>query len=237
DSWLLYSDKAQPDTAPYGHKLESGFEVSALHLRYNTGLSVQSNGRRLARLLNKVAEHWPVPVARILLVGHSMGGLVSRIAVESLGETQQLASPLVKEVVCLGTPHTGAPLARLAGKGEELFSRFELSKPLGKVLGVRSTGVRDLQTGLGSLQTADGREVGFHLLGATVGKSTGSRLNESLGDGLVQMSSALADESGQAQRLAFAEMHHMMLLNHPEIYRQLEAVVRLHIKPKQLIQE
>jgi pimeloyl-ACP methyl ester carboxylesterase len=233
DAWWFYYRKEDPMTLPYGLKLATAFDVTPLYLRYNTGLSFESNARNFKRMLKKVVKNWPVEVKSMTLIGHSMGGLVSRRAVEMLGaeEDQDLIS-VIRDVVSLGTPHEGSPLARIAGAGEDLLNKFELTKPFGKVLGVRSTGIRGLQDGLGALQTSDGHNVGFHLFGATMADSTGSWINETLGDGLVQMSSALADESGKAQRLAFAAKHHMNLLNDADIYVQLEAVIRQHLKPK-----
>lgn len=232
EAWDFYHRPEDPNTRPYGDKLSEAFPITPLFLRYNTGLSVQSNARNLKRLLKRAVLNWPVPVQSVALVGHSMGGLVCRQMVQGLTADDAQLTDLLRDVVSLGTPHAGAPLARLAGAGEALLSKLDLTKPLANVLGVRSTGIRDLQEGLGPLQTQDGHEIRFHFMGSTVADSTGSWLNETLGDGLVQMSSALADDSGKAQRLAFAAKHHMNLLNDIDIYLQLEAVVRQYLRPR-----
>lgn len=234
DSWFLYQKPDALHTVPYGPRLAHHFELTPLYLRYNTGRSIEANARQFKRLLTRLCKNWPVAIDHVILVGHSMGGLVSRALVEMLEPEDLLLQHALRDVVCLGTPHAGAPLARLAAAGEGLLGRFELSRPVGRVLGIRSTGIRDLQGGLGPLMTSDGHRVQFHLIGSTMGKTTGSWLNETVGDGLVQMSSALADETGTAQRAAFSQKHHMQLLNDPEIYVQLEAVVRQHLKPKNL---
>jgi pimeloyl-ACP methyl ester carboxylesterase len=41
-------------------------------------LPISVNGRRFARLLQALATQWPVPLERLSIVGHSMGGLVAR---------------------------------------------------------------------------------------------------------------------------------------------------------------
>ncbi len=41
---------------------------------------VRANGVALAALMQRVVDEWPVPVTRVALVGHSMGGLVIRAA-------------------------------------------------------------------------------------------------------------------------------------------------------------
>lgn len=232
DSWQMYYNPSEPATRPYGDKLQDDFPVTALYLRYNTGRNIDTNARQFKRLLNKLVRNWPVAVESIILVGHSMGGLVSRSLVEALTDDDIILKNAIRDVVCLGSPHAGAPLARLAAAGEQLFGKFELSKPIGRVLGVRSRGIRDLKDGLGPLQTRDGHNVMFHLIGSTIGDHTSSWLNTTVGDGLVTPDSALADDTGRAQRVTFAQKHHMTLLNDPDVFLELKMVMRQHLRPR-----
>lgn len=232
DSWQMYYNPSEPATRPYGDKLQDEFPVTSLYLRYNTGRNIDANARQFKRMLNKLVRNWPVAVEGITLVGHSMGGLVSRAVVEALTDDDIILKRAIRDVVCLGSPHAGAPLARLAAAGEQLFGKFELSKPIGRVLGVRSRGIRDLKDGLGALQTRDGQEVMFHLVGSTIGDHTSSWLNTTVGDGLVTPDSALADDTGKAQRVTFAQKHHMTLLNDPDVFLELKMVLRQHLKPR-----
>lgn len=232
DSWQMYYNPSEPATRPYGDKLQDDFPVTALYLRYNTGRNIDTNARQFKRLLNKLVRNWPVAVESITLVGHSMGGLVSRSMVEALTDDDIILKNAIRDVVCLGSPHAGAPLARLAAAGEQLFGKFELSKPIGRVLGVRSRGIRDLKDGLGPLQTRDGHNVMFHLIGSTIGDHTSSWLNTTVGDGLVTPDSALADDTGRAQRVTFAQKHHMTLLNDPDVFLELKMVMRQHLRPR-----
>jgi pimeloyl-ACP methyl ester carboxylesterase len=232
DSWQMYYNPLEPATRPYGDKLQDDFPVTALYLRYNTGRNIDTNARQFKRLLNKLVRNWPVAVESITLVGHSMGGLVSRSLVEALTDDDIILKKAIRDVVCLGSPHAGAPLARLAAAGEQLFGKFELSKPIGRVLGVRSRGIRDLKDGLGPIQTRDGHSVMFHLIGSTIGDHTSSWLNTTVGDGLVTPDSALADDTGRAQRVTFAQKHHMTLLNDPDVFLELKMVMRQHLRPR-----
>lgn len=232
DSWQMYYNPCEPATRPYGDKLQDDFPVTSLYLRYNTGRNIDSNARQFKRVLNKLVRNWPVEVKGITLVGHSMGGLVSRAVVEALTEDDVDLKRAIRDVVCLGSPHAGAPLARLAAAGEQLLDKFELSKPIGRVLGVRSRGIRDLKDGLGALQTRAGQDVTFHLVGSTIGDHTSSWLNTTVGDGLVTPDSALADDTGKAQRVTFAQKHHMTLLNDPDVFLELKMVLRQHLRPK-----
>lgn len=232
NSWQMYYNPSEPATRPYGDKLEDTFPVTALYLRYNTGRNIDANSRQFKRMLNKLVRNWPVAVESITLVGHSMGGLVNRAVVEALTEDDIILQRAIRDVVCLGSPHAGAPLARLAAAGEQLFDRFELSRPIGRVLGVRSRGIRDLDHGLGVLQTPAGHEVMYHLIGSTIGDHGSSWLNTTVGDGLVTPDSALADNTGKAQRVTFAQKHHMTLLNDPDVYLELQMVLRQHLPQK-----
>lgn len=235
DHWRLYTKADDPQTRPYGDKMQDEFPVTPLYLRYNTGRNIESNARQFKRVLNRLVKNWPVQVKGITLVGHSMGGLVSRAVVESLTDDDQALRAAITDVVCLGSPHAGAPLARLAAAGEQLLGRFQLSRPVGKVLGVRSRGIRDLKDGLGALQGRDGSPVMFHLIGSTIGDHSAVWLNATLGDGLVTPESALADDTGRAQRMTFAQKHHMNLLNDPEVYAELAMIMRQHLKRQQTL--
>src|SRR5438270_9255356 len=70
----------QVDRRSYGERLEEDLGFTPIFLRYNSGLHVSDNGRALAELLDAVFASWPQDVEEIVLVGHSMGGLVARSA-------------------------------------------------------------------------------------------------------------------------------------------------------------
>lgn len=219
DCWWMYSDYHNGQS--YGDLLESHGGRSALYVRYNTGLQVKTNGRRLLRELTALVEAWPVAVERITLVGHSMGGLVSRALID---EAQRKQSPLfnrIRDLVCLGSPHEGAPLARLSATGERLLDAFDLSRPVSKVLGVRSRGVRNLEQGMGTTPVSRYGDVRVHLTGATVGTLEEPGIAETVGDGLVQLKSALSSDAAPQAAQALAGRHHMHLLNDVTIRQQL----------------
>src|SRR5215216_5739381 len=65
---------------PYGTRLAQERGFTPLYIRYNSGRHISENGRSLADLLEAVEAAWPVEVREAALVGHSMGGLVSRSA-------------------------------------------------------------------------------------------------------------------------------------------------------------
>ena len=80
---------------------------TVLYLNYNTGRRISSNGRSFAQVLQDLVENNP-DITQIDLVGHSMGGLVSRSAL-FYGKEQGFSwVKRVSNLVTLGSPHHGA---------------------------------------------------------------------------------------------------------------------------------
>ena len=97
--------------SPYGRRLQTEFGYTPVYIRYNTGRHVSDSGHDLARLLNELTAAWPHEIQEILLVGHSMGGLVIRSACHYGTEASAPWVAHVRHVFYLGSPHLGAPLA------------------------------------------------------------------------------------------------------------------------------
>ena len=112
--WRLYAQEhwGDPETT-YGSLLARDLGYTPLYLRYNSGLHVSENGARLAERLEALVRAWPVAVDEIVLVGHSMGGLVARSACHQDAQNDRAWIRAVHHVVCLGSPHLGAPLEKL----------------------------------------------------------------------------------------------------------------------------
>lgn len=82
-------------------------EASAVSIRYNSGLSPTENGTHLSALLSQLLQTWPHAVQRISLIGHGMGGLVVRSAINHAQVSQADWTHRVRDVVFLGVPQTG----------------------------------------------------------------------------------------------------------------------------------
>ena len=237
----------------YGSRLRDELGYTPVYVRYNTGLHVSDNGRRLAQVLDHLVQSWPVPVAEVALVGHSMGGLVARSACH-YGEVDGHAwtEPL-RHVFCLGTPHLGAPLERAANAFGWALGRLPETRPFAQVVNGRSAGIKDMR--FGNCVEEDWcdcdpdeylrdrcREVPFlptaayYFIGATLTREPDSRLGSIVGDLLVQFPSASGN--GPKRRIPFeidkgfhvGGLNHLQLLNHPAVYDQL----RTWLAPKQL---
>src|SRR5947209_6637727 len=124
-SWRLAGQRHYDDPqSTHGSRLHDEFGLTPVYLRYNTGLHISDNGARLDRLLADLVEQWPVPVTRITLVGHSMGGLVIRSACCADEQSAKSWTPLVKRILYLGSPHLGAPLEVGAARAAQALRRL-----------------------------------------------------------------------------------------------------------------
>jgi pimeloyl-ACP methyl ester carboxylesterase len=222
---------------------ESGY--TPVYLHYNSGLSVSTNGRILAQLMERLYDAWPVPIERLVMIGHSMGGLVARSAIHhgALIQRGGLRWPTrVNDLVCLGTPHQGAPLER-AGHGVDLLlSSAPYAAPLARLGKVRSAGINDLR--LGNIVSGPAGDDGTHrceqvslpdntrcfAVAASMGPAPGNLKAKLLGDGLVPVASALGQHHEPERRLAFDpdrqavvhETNHLDLLSSSEVCSLLQ---------------
>ncbi len=94
----------------HGRALLRDFGLTPAYAHYNSGLHTSTNGYALATLL----ETESAPFRDIIMLGHSMGGLVARAAIHVAEKSDQPRSWRSKlgALVTLGTPHHGAPLER-----------------------------------------------------------------------------------------------------------------------------
>jgi hypothetical protein len=196
-----------------------------LMLRANTGLPLRENGAALAGLLQRLVDEWPVEVTRIALVGHSLGGLVVRAAGAVVSDLEAPWTGLVSDVVTLGTPHLGAPIAWGIGHGSRGLSMFEETAAFGRILDWRSRGVHDLVHGLAE-EVPPLPHARYHLVAATLTRSQQHPVGHVVGDLLVRPRSAYGRERGRtlfpdADVLHLGRTGHFGLLNHPEVHRAL----------------
>lgn len=235
----------------HGQALAAATGCTPVYLHYNSGRHVSQNGRELVPLLARLLAAWPVPVASLVIVGHSMGGLVARSACHlarqesALGGTAWLGA--LSALVCLGTPHHGAPLERGGRWIDLLLGLSRYAAPFARLGKARSAGITDLRWG--NLQDADWRDrdrhaqhrddrqptplpagVPVYLVAATLTERPGSSLHaQTLGDGLVPLDSALGRHPDPAQALAVppdrqrvvAGANHWDLLDRAEVTQAL----------------
>jgi pimeloyl-ACP methyl ester carboxylesterase len=232
----------------HGAFLAQALGATPVYLRYNSGLHTSTNGREFARQLEVLVAQWPVPLASITLIGHSMGGLVARAACEEGRQADHRWRPLLRHLVFLGTPHQGAPLERAGHGVDVLLASTPFTAPFTRLGQLRSAGITDLRHG--HVRDADwqGRErfgssadhceplplpegVACFTVAATLAPQRGLLADRLTGDGLVPLRSALGQHDDPRHRLVFAResqrtVHrtgHLELLSSPVVAEQLRA--------------
>jgi len=217
----------------HGEALATDLGYTPIYLRYNTGLPVANNGLDLADMLERALQDWPLPVSELVIIGHSVGGLVARSACHHGGLAGHDWLQLLHKMVSIGTPHHGAPLARGGNWLEYALDLSPYAAPFTRISAKRSAGLTDLRHGC---ITDTAREfvplpadVDCFAMAATLGKKR-NRVGEKLiGDGLVPLDSALGRHKDSSRTLVFPENHqwvgfetgHLELLGDPGVYAQL----------------
>jgi triacylglycerol lipase len=242
-SWSLYADAHHGDPeVTYGSLLREDLGYTPLYIRYNTGRHVSDNGQALADLLEQIVEAFPVPVEEILLVGHSMGGLVARSAACYGTRRGATWASRLRHVFCLGSPHLGAPLEKATNAlaGALRFLQSAGADVPADLLDMRSAGIKDLRFGYTveeewcdadpegledgrlDIPLADG--VGYYFVAATLRADLTDPWSNLLGDLLVQLPSAAGHHDEPARRIRFTSgavfggLHHFDIVNHPDVY-------------------
>ena len=233
------------DRPSYAAALRDELGLTPVMARFNTGLRVSDNGRALGDLLADLVAAWPVPVERMVLIGHSMGGLVIHSALAQADDVQDAAwLSGVSDTVTLGSPHHGSPVARGVDRAALALARSGHTAWAAELLAVRSAGVRDMA--FGNVVAADwlGHDPGspadrrthpspragirHRAVVGVAGDVLPARVADALGDVIVPVASAAHAAVDSVQR-RFAEdgvavvrgANHLALLNHPEVHDRL----------------
>ena len=229
----------------HGAALQRDFGLTPVYLRYNTGQHVSVNGREFASALKSLVAAWPLPVTSIVIVGHSMGGLVSRSAVYYGRRSRHTWCRLLSKMIFLGTPHLGAPLERGGHWVDVVLGATPYASPFAKLGKVRSAGITDLRYGsvLDAHWQGQGQvspdaltpvplpaRVRCYTIAAAIDDGAASQSVRAaglrvLGDGLVPLSSALACAAGEnddpSRNLKFPPAHQCVVngVNHMELLK------------------
>ncbi len=131
----------------HGAALVRDLGYTSLYLHYNSGRHIASNGKEFSDVLENLIQTWPVPITELVIIGHSMGGLVSRSACEFAKAEKLLWPRKLKKLIFLGTPHHGAPLERAGNWLDILLDVSPYSAPFARLGKVRSAGIKDLRHG------------------------------------------------------------------------------------------
>lgn len=209
------------------------YNADIRYLRYNTGLHISDNGRKFAGLL----AHTVLP-KRIILVGHSMGGLVARSALYQGRQRGDHWVNKVTHLACLGSPHQGALLERFSNEANRLLGHTPYSRPLMRLANLRSDGIRDLRFGyvledqwrdrpLDDPRPTSKVPLDPHVQQLFIAGSV-SKPNHAhpRGDWLVTVDSALAEhlyaQANHLTRELFYQMGHMAMIEQTRTYARIQ---------------
>jgi pimeloyl-ACP methyl ester carboxylesterase len=230
----------------HGAALARDMGYTPVYLHYNSGLHTSTNGRAFADLLDNLVAQWPHPVEELVIIGHSMGGLVTRGACHYGAIAGHDWLQRLRKIVFVGTPHHGAPLERIGNWVGIIQEATPYVAPFARLGKVRSAGITDLRHGNLIDEDWEGLDrfkhphdnrkpvplpegVECYAIATTVGKAPGDISGELIGDGLVQFDSALGRHKDTARTLPFPksrqwlgyDIGHLEQLNHPEVYDQI----------------
>lgn len=241
----------------YGTLLEKELGYTPFYLRYNTGLHISENGRELCRLLEDLFSVWPGRLAEIVLIGHSMGGLVIRSACHYGLEKGAAWTRSVSRIFYLGSPHLGAPLE----KAGNILTWFLKAVPTAytwvaaDLINLRSAAIKDLRfgyviddewRGANPDELLKNRRQNVELLPGARHYTVAGSLNrdiehpvtQAVGDILVRVASASPRGGKNApvftaeNQVVFPGLNHFALAAHPGVYRQIKAWCVNESKPQ-----
>ena len=230
----------------HGAALAADAGFTPVYLHYNSGLHVSTNGRAFAGQLEALLGAWPVPVDELVILGHSMGGLLARSACY-YGELAGHAWPRhLRKIVFLGTPHHGTTFERGGNWVTVALGVSRYTAAFARLGKIRSAGITDLRYGSFLDEDWEDRDrfardsdtrrilplpdgVQCYAIGAAIPTGESVPSAPLLGDGLVPLRSALGQHPDPARNLPFPEsqqwigygMNHWDLLDREEVYEQI----------------
>ncbi|MBK7471897.1 MAG: hypothetical protein IPI73_16115 [Betaproteobacteria bacterium] len=118
-----------------------------LYLHYNSGRHISTNGREFAALMETLVQAWPAPIAELVIVGHSMGGLIARSAPACRARFRERLAATGEKAQSSSARLIAAPLSEWRALGRHLPGRQPYTAPFSRLGKIRSAGVTDLRYG------------------------------------------------------------------------------------------
>jgi pimeloyl-ACP methyl ester carboxylesterase len=234
----IWQSAATDKALRLGTALEKEKKANILYIRYNTGLHISENGRKVSNLIQALIEKYP-EIKELVIISHSMGGLVSRSAGYYADIQRQSWISILKKVFLIGVPNEGSYLAKVAHITQYFFRKIDPTEKdsVAKFFDVRSNGIKDLSFGylvdedwqntenenkknVETTKVFPIANVDYYLIAGTIAeKEKRSRIFTFFGDGLVEKESALSNlfktnslKSGKVEMKLFAKENHLSLL-------------------------
>jgi len=224
----------------HGEALARDLGYFPIYLHYNTGRHISQNGYEFARLMEVLTGQLP-QMKELVIIAHSMGGLVSRSACHYGKAASHSWLRYLQKIVFLGTPHLGAPLERAGNWIDILLDISPYSAPFSRLGKIRSAGITDLRHGYILDEDWEGHDrfkysknhgrhvplpenVQNYTIAAATGKETSKLGDKIVGDGLVPLNSALGQHRNPELTLLFPKAHQKIVrnMNHLDLLDQFE---------------
>ncbi len=197
--------------------------------------------------MTQLVAAYPREVEKIVLVGHSMGGLVVRSAAYYGHASGEPWIQRLRQVFSMGAPHLGAPLPNATHLVNDLLGAFDTASTqvLAQILNARSDGMKDLR--FGDTIDEEGEDpdamlesprqnapfvdgVSYYALASTITRDPMHPMGQLLGDLLVRPSSAAGltltpTRESSLSDYVFGGLHHFDLANHPDVYAFLKQCI------------
>jgi pimeloyl-ACP methyl ester carboxylesterase len=182
----------------------------------------------------------------LVLIGHSLGGLVVRSACHYGALARHEWRQRLDKLIFVGPPHHGAPFERGGDWVDMPLGSTPYTAPLACLGKIRSAAITDLR--FGNLLDEDWEQrdrfersgdlrvtvplpegVACYAIAATLDKRAGARRDLLIGDGIVPLASALGRDANPELALTFDEsrqwvaydVNHLDLLSRPKVYARI----------------
>jgi triacylglycerol lipase len=247
--WELESN---PHTT-YASLLADELGYTPIYVRYNTGLHISHNGQMLSQLMTELASAYPVDIEEIVIITHSMGGLVTRSACYyGCGQADKWTDK-VRQLYFIGSPHLGADLEKFGNVVTNVLTHTPLpyTRLVADILNLRSSGIKDLRYGYVRDEDWQGQDpdgllnnnkdtvpllegADHFVISGTIHEDSDHILSQFFGDALVRKYSATGQSKHERHHLPFLPEHqkeftkirHIQLAHNEKVYEQIREWVR-----------
>lgn len=234
----------------YGLLLQKDAGFTPFFVRYNSGLHISTNGKRFSDLLEKLVRCYPTRVTDIVLIGHSMGGLIYRSACHYGEKEKKKWVNLTRKIFYLGSPHLGTHFEKFGKLTTTILDKIPSrhTRWLARFIDLRSDGIKDMRHGyitdddwqhdhaeklfyLHQNRTPLLKSADHYQICSTLSKKADSKMGRFFGDGLVHPGSGTGQGLFSGSAIPFLKNHckifpglsHHNLQKSPRVYRQIRA--------------
>jgi len=230
----------------YGLALKKDLGYTPLYVRYNSGLHVSENGKKLSNLMSQLINVYPVRINEIIFLCHSMGGLVARSACHYGQKHKRKWIKKVKQLFFLATPHLGSPFERFGNVLTYILKSIKTpyTQLTGDIINLRSSAIKDLRFGYIVDEDWKGydpdsllednrnnislmKNVSYYNIAASLTKDPEHPFNKYIGDPLVTLDSAFGKSAIANKNIPFLKNNnivfpktgHIRIVNHKDVYK------------------